>query len=139
MPARRCSTCGINYPVDYRFQQCPIHKEGTDFFQGLEVDEDWEQRALRLREHLALQALDAELIPVVETTVRLRDGNYWIHAWDVIDSGVRHRLNEGELIQVGKQTFEVLAYVEAQREYLVEPFSLELSDEDLRKLADGVV
>lgn len=81
-------------------------------------------------------AADQDLIPTVKGEVRIRDGQMWVSAFDVFPATQR-RLIESDLFRIGQQVFEVLAYVHPSREYLVRAFSMTLSDEDLRRLADG--
>jgi hypothetical protein len=137
--AQRCSIDGINFPAENQYVICPVCGEKTSYFYDQEPDEDYQWKATLLLE----QHEDAEVepleIPTVSADVRvkLESGALWIHAWDLYHAGQRDKLAQDDLIQVGKQTFEILEYVEPRREYLVRPFSLTLSDEDLRKLAGG--
>jgi hypothetical protein len=136
LPARRCSIDGINFPSDYRLAKCPVCGEDTTFYTNLEPDEDWADKVARLRERLETAAAGPPDIPCVETAVLLRAGQLWLNAWDVY-AALRRRLKESDHIQVGKQTFEVLAYVHDTREYLVRSFSLTLSEDELARLASG--
>ena len=91
----------------------------------------------RLKDELAEAEALKEDIPRFgsdKVGVTRRNGQYWIHSWDLINAGLHHRLGPNDLITVGKQTFEVCAYVDAKRSYRVRPFSFELSEADLREL-----
>lgn len=141
MPARRCSLCGINYPTGQSFAQCPIHKdERTAWFQNAEPDEDWEKLVAIATEHLQPAEDDSldELIPAVNTRVVTRpDGSFVVSSWDVHASLRRYKpiaYDEGQLIRVGKQTFEIVQYLEEERQYVVNSFATELSEEDLARL-----
>jgi len=138
MPARRCSIDGINYPTDGigSFYKCPICGETTSYIQA-DPDEDWEFKVAVLSEHLEQAAAERPDIPVVDVPVRYHEGVYLIHAWDLYHAGHRDPLRPFDLIQVGKQVFEAIGYSKEQRAYLVQPFSLELSNDDLGRLADG--
>ena len=81
-----------------------------------------------------LVEMDTELIPVVEAEVKLDKGYLWVSSHDVIRSGIRHRLKDGDLIRVGKQVFEILGYVYGTRRYLVQAFEMEVTDEALTEL-----
>lgn len=104
-----------------------------------EPSKDWQDVLANLLEHQAAaesEALD-DLIPAVEARVRVAPGGaYFVHAWDVYDA-VRRRLKSGDLFRVGKQTFEVLEYMEEEREYWVRPFETEVTDEALASLLGG--
>lgn len=138
MPSYRCSDCGIAFPSRPSFNKCPIHDEPTTWHHE-SPDEDWEIQLAILKEQLepaAPESLD-DLIPLVDTKVIIRPGGaYFVHAWDVYAS-VQRRLKPMELFRVGKQTFEVLEYMEEPREYWVRPFSTMLSEEDLARLVVG--
>jgi hypothetical protein len=118
------------------FEKCPVHGDKTDYFSNEEPDENWAEASKRLNDWLTRVEQDGTDIPQVETKVVFRDDQYYVHAWDVWPVA-RRRLNDSDLLRVGQQVFEVLGYVERDRQYLVRPFSMELSDEDLRRLADG--
>lgn len=134
--ARRCTTCGISYPDTYNFQKCPLHDEPTDRIQDSH-DEDWAARLHFLKVQLDLAEMDAELIHLVEGKVTLADGVYWLSSHDVIRSGVRHRLEPDALVKVGQQVFEIQAYSYARRAYIVEPFSMALTDDEIAELLRG--
>jgi hypothetical protein len=133
---RRCLLHGT-FPSATEFGVCPVCGNGTDYIANIDPDENWESNAARMREWLDAGAEPVPDIPILKDGKHIRvrfDGQYWLHSWDVVRGGLGHRLTETDLVQVGKQTFEVLAYVDERREYLVRPFSLELTDEDMRKL-----
>lgn len=44
MATRRCTSCGINYPVIEQFRICPIHEEATSLLSNDEPDEHWKAR-----------------------------------------------------------------------------------------------
>ena len=136
MAARRCSIDGISYPADYSFNKCLICGETTSYIQA-DPDEDWEFKVALLSEHLEQAATERPEIPVVDVPVQYHQGAYFIHAWELYHAGHRDPLLPSALIQVGKQVFETIGYSKEQRMYLVRPFSLELSNDDLRRLVDG--
>lgn len=136
MTALRCSLCGIGYPYEpYRFSKCPIHDEPTWLDSKSEPDEAWLERSARIQRHMELDAQVAEAIPVIEAKVVHADGQLWVSSHDVIRSGIRFQLQPDDLIRIGQQHFEIQAYSDSLRAYLVEAFSMELSDEDLGRLA----
>lgn len=65
MPTRRCSSCGINYPVIEQFRICPIHEEPTSLMQD-EPDEHWKVRFERMVEVVNAQEAIARPIPLVK-------------------------------------------------------------------------
>lgn len=134
MPARRCAINSINFPTDYRFNVCPVCGESTEYIVSRDADEDWATQVAWAQEQTASEHAEDE-IPSVNARVVVRGDNYFIHAWDIYHAGLRHTLKEGTLLRVGQQVFEVTGRVD--REYLVRPFSMTLSDEDLAKLASG--
>jgi hypothetical protein len=139
--ARRCSLHGINYPFNQ--YHCPVCKAAgfedtaTSYIEDEETDEDWQARSKQLIRGMEEAAEEQDLIPTLEAHVRHEAGYYFIEARDVIRSGIWQRLKPLDLFRVGNQVFEVEVYVESWREYAVRPFSLELSDDDLRRLASG--
>lgn len=44
LATRRCTSCGINYPVIEQFRICPIHEEATSLLNNDEPDEHWKAR-----------------------------------------------------------------------------------------------
>lgn len=135
MAARRCVLHG-SFPTSMEYMNCPVCGEHTDYITNDEPDEHWESNIARQQEHLIRAGADIPEIPTLEgAKVHLLDGQYFISTWDVVDGGVRHQLRDTDLVRVGKQVFEVLAYSYDERRYWVTPFSLELSDEDLCRLA----
>jgi hypothetical protein len=136
MATRRCSLDGINYPMTYQFTKCLVCGEDTLFLSNDEEDEDWKERAARALEHIKNGTTPMPDIKVIDGKVRFDGEQYWIHGWDIFPH-FQSRLKETDLIQIGLQVFEILAYVHNQREYLVRPFSMTLSDDDLHRLAGG--
>lgn len=134
MPARYCHTCDIHYPVEGG-STCPLHGEIMVYRTEAEPDEDWPVRARALRDRLVLEIEDEELIPAVNVQVVQRDGKYFISSHDLIRAGIWHHLRDGDLIRVRKRVFEILGHIDAAREYIARPFSMELSEDDLRRLA----
>lgn len=137
MASDRCSLCGLNYPVTgYQPGKCKIHEDEQLSRIQADPDPDWEIRAKKLKERLDFEAEAREAVQPVEGKIVTADDQLWISTWDVASS-VRHQLNEGTLIQVGKQVFEILHYDYDGRRYLVRAFSMELTDDDLARLAGG--
>lgn len=137
MAARRCSLCGIGYPDQWGFRVCPLHEEETWVDNKSDPDPDWKQRAERLALQMKRDAEVAESIPALDVRVIHADGQLWIDSRDVIRAGVRYRLEPDTLVRVGAQHFEIQAYSASRRAYLVEPFSMELTDDDLARFLDG--
>lgn len=140
MAARRCSVDGINYPADYRFQQCPICDQQTDYIQA-DVDDDWEDRVAALQEHLE-QAVEEppEILKIEGAHVRVCGEYLCISGDEVYHGGGRGKrdwpLPPLTLLQVGQQTFEVLGFRrDPRREYIVRTFSTTLSADDLERMA----
>jgi len=132
--SRRCSLDGISYPDEWRYNKCLVCGDDTDRIGDSKPDEDWADKVAALKEHLESgEPLAKPIIPIIETKVRFDGGHYWVSSWDVF-AKLYERLAPTDLIQVGQQTFEILAYVHENREYTVRPFSLTLSDEDLAAL-----
>jgi len=137
MSARRCSTDGINFPTDYEFNKCPVCGEDTDWVGNADPDEDHAEKVESLLRHLELSGLGMDDVLKADVPVKSEGDSLWLHSWDLINAGIWHRLQPDDLVQVGKQTFEVICYVDERREYCVRAFSMTLSDEDLQRLADG--
>lgn len=137
MAARRCSLCGIGYPDEWGFRKCLIHEEDTWLDNKSEPDPDWKQRAERIVANMRRDAEVTESIPTLEVRVIHADGQLWIDSRDVIRAGIRYRLEPDTLVRVGAQHFEIQAYSASRRAYLVEPFSMELTDDDLARFLDG--
>jgi hypothetical protein len=135
--SKRCSLCGIGYPPDWKFNKCPIHETETWLDNKSDPDPDWAARAERLVRQMERDAAIAALIPTIEAKVVHADGQLWVSSHDVIRAGIRHRLPADAIIRIGQQHFEIQGYSDSRRAYLVEVFSMELSAEDLRRLADG--
>lgn len=134
MAARRCVLHG-SYPPDFAFHNCPVCGDKTDYIENAEPDENWKGNVLRMREHLEQAVAPTPDIPVLEgARVKLINGEYFLSTWDVVNGGIRHRLRDTDLVQVGKQVFEILHYSYECRRYLVQPFATELDDDDMRKL-----
>ncbi len=136
MAARRCTLCGISYPDEYKFYKCPFHAETTAFINNDGPDEDWDVRLNFLVRQRERDERDSELIPEIDGPVELYAGQLWIHSWDVIDSGIRYRLKDGDLVKVGR-VFEVIGYVDARRSYIVRAFDTEVMDEAITELLRG--
>ena len=49
MPARRCSTCSINYPTNRGILKCEVCGDPADWMVNLEPDEDWAQKVARAK------------------------------------------------------------------------------------------
>lgn len=138
MAARRCSIDGVNYPTNGEFYTCPICGEKTDFVSNAEPDEDYPLKVAWAQERAEQATLEPPLIPTTSEPIPVKPAGgdfYWLHRWDLWHAGVRDRLHHQDLIQVGKRAFEVVTYVHDRRSYLTRPFALELSAEDLRRLA----
>jgi hypothetical protein len=138
--ARRCSTCGINYPAPYSIYQskslCPLHDEPMEYFGDIEPDEDWEESAKEIADRIVMNLEDGELIPDLEPeAVFTEGGRTFVYSWDVIQRGVSHRLPDGALLRVKDTVYEVLGYVDAMRAYWVTTFDMHLTDEQLADLA----
>jgi hypothetical protein len=144
MAVFRCSLHG-SFPASWAYSDCPVCGEKCARFNNTDFDEDLDdlgQRIAFLREQWRKADADdapIEDIPVL-SDVRVRfdteTDQYWLHAWDMYPA-VKHRLRDTDLVQIGKQVFEILGYVDDKREYYARPFSMTLSDLDLQKLARG--
>lgn len=135
MAARRCVLHG-SFPDQHRFYRCPVCSELTDYVSNDEPDDYWEQNIARHLERAEQGETLPPDVPVLEDAkVALEGEQYFISTWDVVNGGIRHRLRLTELVQVGKQVFEILEYRYTERRYLVQPFSTSLSDDQLAELA----
>jgi hypothetical protein len=135
MPAYRCSDCALDYPSDYqKFQKCPVCGEATTWFATVDYAEDWNEMAVQKKRDLEAAAKDLDLIPLIDGPVSVRKDELFISSWDVIESGIWHRLKPTDLIRIANQVFEIQGYVNEDRAYWVRAFSMELGNEDLAKL-----
>lgn len=115
---------------------CPVCGERTDYVMNGDPDEHWETNVARLQERLIKAESTVSEIPLLEgVKVVIENDHYYLSSHEIIRSGLQHRLQYGELVQVGKQTFEVQTYSYEKRRYRVCPFSTELTDEELAVLA----
>lgn len=90
LAARRCSTCGISYPVIQQFEKCPIHETGTHYQASTEPDEDWQAQYERLAKQAARDAEVAGVYPLVRgVSVVEEDGRYFIDNATLHRAGVR--------------------------------------------------
>jgi hypothetical protein len=138
--ARRCSLCGINYPVLPTYQQvtlCPIHDEEMPYDSTLEPDDDWQEQAREIAETHSLTVEDATLIPDIdEDALFVQEGRTFVFSWDVVERGISHRLPDGALLRVGEKVYEVVGYIDAMRAYWVSTFRMYLTDKDIRDLSN---
>lgn len=135
MAARRCLLHG-SFPAQYEFTECPVCGQRTDYISNDTPDEHWESNVVRQQEWLAKAVADPPEIPTLEDAKVIFDGeHYYISTHDVIRGGINHVLRDTDLVQVGKQVFEILHHHDEQRRYLVRPFSTNLSDAQLAELA----
>jgi hypothetical protein len=78
---------------------------------------------------------------LVDTKVIIRPGGaYFVSSWDVHRALRKYTpldFDSGQLFRVGKQTFEILQYMEDARQYWVRPFATDLSEEDIARLLGG--
>jgi hypothetical protein len=115
---------------------CPVCNTQTAYISDDEPDENWAANILRFKENQETDSSPVEEIPTLDgAKVTLDHDQYFIHTWDVVAGGIGHRLQDTDLVRVGKQVFEILSYSYEDRRYLVQPFSTELTEEDLSKLA----
>jgi hypothetical protein len=145
---RRCAQCDIVFPATTMMTGvCPVHKTPLTYGAVFQPDVDWQDKLREVEAEMAREAvlateegeLDA-LILTVDAKVRLAAGthrhHYRILAWDVFPVAQR-RMEATELLRIGAQVFEILGYVHQTREYIIRPFSTKLTEDDLRRLADG--
>ena len=135
MAARRCVLHG-SFPIDFKFQACPVCGERTDYISNAEPDEHWESNIVRHQERIVRGETEIPEIPVLEgVKAFIENDQYYLSSHEIIQAGVQRRLQPGDLVQIGKQVFETQTYSYAKRRYYVRPFSTTLSDEDLSSLA----
>lgn len=132
MAARRCPLCGINYPADVKYQQCPIHEEVTVYDYHLSPDADWQWKATAIQMGIEGKATTDEDgilkldIPIHEHP----EGLLYISSHDVVRAGVHHRLPPDEVLAIGPSQaasadhphdnlYEVVAYIDAERAYWI--------------------
>lgn len=138
MAARRCVLHG-SYPNQMRFYKCPVCSQETDYVSNDEPDEYWEQNIARHLERAEQGETPRPDIPLLEDAhVALEGEQYFISTWDVVNGGVRHRLRFTDLVQVGKQVFEILEYRYEERRYLVKPFNTSFDCDELKEMLDRV-
>lgn len=122
--------------MDFKFQECPVCGDRTDYISNDEPDEYWESNIARHRERLIQGETEIPEIPVLEgVRVVLEDDHYYLSSHEIIRAGMQHKLQHGELVKVGKQVFEIQDYSYKRRRYRVCPFSTTLSAEDLATMA----
>lgn len=131
--ARRCSMCGISYPV--MLLVCRGCGEETDYISNVNPDVDWGERAAAVRVE---RGEGAGPIPLIKADVDVfPGGEFCISVEDVVNSGVYEPLVEDTIIQIGKQFFIVLAMVSGKQQYWIRSFSMQPSEEDMAWLADA--
>lgn len=118
MPARRCSTCGINYPIKGH-EVCDGCGENTTPASNLTPYTDWEERARHVKSALEEAEKPTPLILDLDIPLTVRDGRLFISSWDVCQAGYQAPLQPDTLVRVRKQVLEVFGYVSETREYWV--------------------
>ena len=138
MAARRCSDCGINYPVRGHVK-CDGCGSKTDLISNATVSENWREEAETVRTQLEEAAQQVEKIPKLKIKLYERDGFFFISSWDVINAGLRHTLVPDTLLRIVKsdddvRLFEVAGYSRDRREYWLVPVEEvhEFAEDDVR-------
>ena len=133
MAARRCTSCGINYPNEARFAKCPVHETNTHWQPMVNPDEHWDWKAEAIRLRIAQVEREEEVIPGVPIQPRQdEDGLYWLDRHELIRQGFQRQLRDEEVFETrveGKLRqddpcnclWEVLGWRESTREYWVRP------------------
>jgi hypothetical protein len=137
---RRCSLCGINYPIvvsiDPLAALCPLHEEPMEYRPDQDPDDDWHEKSQEIAKRITQELEDGASIPDLDSGALFTDnGRQFIYSWDVVKRGIGHRLSDGTLLRVHTTVYEVLGYVDALRAYWVIEFPMHLSDEALAALA----
>lgn len=73
MAARRCGLCGIHYPAEAKFADCPVHGVATVYMSAAVADEHWDWKATEIQTRIG------QRLPVVsEPPSERADGLYQI-------------------------------------------------------------
>ena len=121
MSSLRCSMCGINYPVQGAFNNCPVHGIDTDLMQA-DPDPDWTARAERLMASLKRAEEGGDAIPRVEDVpLHTEHGRLWVSDWDLVRAGVRFAKNQSfRLFELDGMIYETQGWHESGRRWWVE-------------------
>lgn len=122
MPARRCRTCGNNYPTGQENLRCRTCDEETIYIANIEPDS----------ENIPPAELQEGEFPALQVTPEIRNGALVIDSRELIRSG-RHQLTVGGIYSVfvdgfGEFFIEVLDYSSALRLYIVREFKFTAPD-----------
>lgn len=123
--------------------KCPVHDTATDYFHGVEPDENWQWMATALLQRINVGKADEDGIIHLDVLVTVTPGGYhWISSHDVIRAGISHRFPPDEVIAIGPSQaqasdepddnlYEVLAYVDDRRAYWIRPLRVPDDARDL--------
>lgn len=116
MAARRCSICGINFPLRTGFKTCPVCGESCHVIRNDGPHDDWEERIGILQE---LETTEAALgTPATfDIPIAAHGHVYLVSSWDICRSGYCSHLEPDQIIVVNDEFYEVCGYVEKRREY----------------------
>ena len=121
MSALRCSLCGISYPYRKDFKVCPIHHVETDYFNNVEPDPDWDDKAKRL--YLKLVEDDRRPYPKVEgVSLVEEDGRLFVNHSDLVRAGFRPPVggDSFKLFELDGRVYELQGWHESGRRWWVE-------------------
>lgn len=91
LAARRCTMCGINFPVVLQFAVCPIHDEPTTLRENTDPDEHWKERFdYLLKKAEADGLLAARVFPLARgVSVIEEDGRLFVDQSELHRAGTR--------------------------------------------------
>ena len=139
MAMRACTHCGINYPTEDMFRQCPACGELTVYSTWGGAEPNWRGRmeavAARLQQIEQEKLYEPPHVDVSRGIIEVDpDGLQWLDSREVIRAGVTVRLDEapGGIVTIGPSTaindddpdenfYEVIAYSPERRAYWIKP------------------
>ena len=91
MAARRCTLCGINYPMVDQFKVCPIHNEETDFRKDASPDANWKDQFAAAQSRAKKDSeLSDRVIPLVHGVEVIADcGQLFVDQNALMHAGLR--------------------------------------------------
>jgi hypothetical protein len=137
MPARRCSDCGINFPI-IGFMRCRGCGHTTEAVRNALPDPDWKELAEEVRRQLEEASKPYTGIVDIEASVYTREGFHFVSSLDVCRSGYVSTLQPDTILRINELLYEVAGYSESRREYWLIPFDLDARETVNGSLGDDI-
>jgi hypothetical protein len=102
--SRRCSLCGVNYPLEARFLNCPVHEETATSLSTDSPTAGWDLIASLVLLGVEQQGAGPVAGPILCTVGgELIDGRYFIGQTQLTLGGVtKNPLDPGDVLEIRK-------------------------------------